>query len=62
MARKRRTQMDCISLSITEWFQNLKDDFLLNFVEEGRYMYIVKGLGITLEVTFFATLIGILLA
>src|SRR5574344_8337 len=61
MARKRRTQMDCISLSITEWFQNLKDDFLLNFVEEGRYMYIVKGLGITLEVTFFATLIGILL-
>ena len=52
MARKRRTQMDCISLSITEWFQNLKDDFLLNFVEEGRYMYIVKGLGITLEVTF----------
>ena len=33
----------------------------LNFIDKDRYMYLVKGLGITFEVTFFATLIGIAL-
>ena len=47
------------------WFGNLwnglKDDFINNFVTQKRYMYLLKGLGITFEVTFFAALLGILL-
>ena len=40
---------------------SIYSQFRLNFIEKDRYMYIVKGLGITFEVTFFATLIGIAL-
>ena len=36
-------------------------DFENNFIEDKRYMYIVKGLGVTFEVTFFAVLLGIVL-
>ena len=47
------------------WFGNLwnalKDDFVNNFITQKRYMYLLKGLGITFEVTFFAALLGILL-
>ena len=32
-----------------------------NFISDNRYMYIVKGLGVTFEVTFFAVLLGIVL-
>ncbi|MBO4242231.1 MAG: hypothetical protein J5883_03015, partial [Clostridiales bacterium] len=48
-------------LSIGDWFQKIKDQFYLNFIDDNRYMYIVKGLGVTLEVTFFAVLLGIAL-
>ncbi|MBR6879788.1 MAG: amino acid ABC transporter permease [Clostridiales bacterium] len=43
------------------WLQKLYDDFKLNFIDKDRYNYIFKGLGITLEVTFFAVLLGIAL-
>ena len=36
-------------------------DFENNFISDNRYMYIVKGLGVTFEVTFFAVLLGIVL-
>ncbi len=36
-------------------------DFENNFITDARYMYIVKGLGVTFEVTFFAVLLGIVL-
>ena len=36
-------------------------DFENNFITDKRYMYIVKGLGVTFEVTFFAVLLGIVL-
>ena len=36
-------------------------DFENNFITDGRYMYIVKGLGVTFQVTFFAVLLGIVL-
>ena len=35
------------------------DKFILDFVEKERWRYIVNGLGITLQVTFFALLIGL---
>ncbi|MCQ2483687.1 MAG: amino acid ABC transporter permease [Clostridia bacterium] len=43
------------------WLQDIKDTFTLNFITDDRYMYFVKGLGVTLEVTFFACLLGIFL-
>ena len=36
-------------------------DFENNFITDDRYTYIVKGLGVTFEVTFFAVLLGIVL-
>ena len=42
-----------------EWFQNLSDEFVLNFIKDNRWEWIVEGLKNTLFITFFATLIGI---
>ena len=41
--------------------QELKKEFILNFIEDNRWKYIVDGLKITLIVTIFAALIGVLL-
>ena len=41
--------------------QELKNEFILNFIEDNRWKYIVDGLKITLIVTIFAVLIGVLL-
>ncbi|MBE5885384.1 MAG: amino acid ABC transporter permease [Lachnospiraceae bacterium] len=40
---------------------NFADTFYLNFIKEDRWKYIVDGLGVTLQVTLFAVLIGIAL-
>lgn len=40
---------------------NLQERFYLNFIKDDRWMYMWDGLMITLEVTLFATLIGIFL-
>lgn len=41
--------------------QSLQDRFYLNFIKDDRWMYIVGGLKVTLLVTFFAVLIGIVI-
>lgn len=41
--------------------QELKKEFILNFIEDNRWKYIVDGLKITLIVTIFAVLIGVFL-
>ena len=41
--------------------QELKNEFIMNFIEDNRWKYIVDGLKITLIVTIFAVLIGVLL-
>ena len=41
--------------------QELKKEFILNFIEDNRWKYIVDGLKITLIVKIFAVLIGVLL-
>ncbi len=53
--------MISLFLKMPSWLQKMVDEFVLNFVKDDRYMYILKGLKITLIVTFFATLLGILL-
>lgn len=39
----------------------LIERFYLNFIKEDRYHYILSGLGVTLTITFFAVVIGIVL-
>lgn len=41
--------------------ESIKERFILNFVSDDRWRYITDGLKVTLEVTFLAVLIGILL-
>ena len=52
------------------WIANIREaffasafwlDFENNFITDKRYTYILKGLGVTFQVTFFAVLLGIVL-
>ena len=47
--------------AVLSFINDLQAQIKLNFCDKDRYMYIVKGLLVTFEVTFFATLIGIAL-
>ncbi|MBP5179855.1 MAG: amino acid ABC transporter permease [Clostridiales bacterium] len=53
--------MFLLELSVKDWWQDLKDTFILNFITDDRYMYLVRGLGVTFAVTIGATLLGVLL-
>ncbi len=44
---------------MTEWFEKFKADFVLNFLDDDRWMWLLEGLGQTLLITFFAVLLGI---
>lgn len=41
------------------WFEDLKADFILNFVQANRWKYLLEGLGTTLTITLLAGLLGI---
>ena len=43
------------------WFESFKADFILNFVEKGRWKLIFKGVGNTLFITLCSVLIGIVI-
>ncbi len=43
------------------FFEEIKTDFRLNFIEGNRYRYLLNGFGITLLVTIFSVLVGLLL-
>lgn len=47
--------------AICNYITELGEDLYLNFIDEDRYLYLTKGLAVTLEITFFALLIGIVL-
>lgn len=53
--------MTALFIALPGWIQNLVDQFVLNFIKDDRYMYIVKGLATTLTVTFFAVILGVFL-
>ncbi len=68
----RKALTDCTSVQTdfqkpdtSNWlgrqWNGIKFDFRRNFIEDNRYMYIVKGLGTTLLITFLAVLLGIVL-
>ena len=43
---------------MAEWFAQFQADFKLNFIDQGRWRWLLEGLGNTLTITFFALLIG----
>lgn len=45
--------------SVSGWFDDLKAQFILNFIKGDRWKLLVSGLGATLEITVFAVLLGI---
>ena len=53
--------MPGLLLAIPAPLQSLADQFYLNFIKDDRYMYLVRGLKITLEVTVLALILGVVL-
>lgn len=47
--------------SLSMQFADFKEDFILNFIDEGRWKWLVEGLGNTLIITFFALLMGLVI-
>ena len=43
------------------WYLDMKEDFILNFIEQDRWRFLTTGLKNTLIITFWALLLGILL-
>ena len=43
------------------FFGKIEEAFYLNFIKEKRYMYLLKGFGVTLYITLFAVLMGLVL-
>ena len=48
-------------MALNEWFAKLQAEFILNFVEDNRWKYLVTGLGNTLKITLAAVLLGIVI-
>ena len=46
---------------MNEWFADIQAKFILDFVEKQRYIYIIDGLKVTLEVTFLDLIMGLVL-
>lgn len=43
------------------WFEGLKADFILNFIQANRWKLLLQGLGATLEITLLSGLMGIVI-
>jgi His/Glu/Gln/Arg/opine family amino acid ABC transporter permease subunit len=48
-------------IEMAEWFAEFKVDFTNNFITENRWKYLTNGLLVTLEITLFAVLMGIII-
>ena len=46
---------------LPSWLENIKNQFIMNFVTEQRWRYFLDGLGVTLQITLLSCLIGIVL-
>lgn len=56
-----KTQIPLLLEGKENMLENLKNQFILNFIDDNRWRYLVNGLGVTLKITFFAVIIGIFL-
>ena len=43
------------------FWRGVKESFQLNFVKDNRYLYLFNGFWVTLKITFFSTLLGIVI-
>lgn len=48
-------------LKSLSFISDFKDEFILNFIVDNRWKYIADGLVITLQITFFALILGIVI-
>ncbi|MCQ2439788.1 MAG: amino acid ABC transporter permease [Oscillospiraceae bacterium] len=46
---------------MAEWFASLQADFIQTFITADRWKTLLKGLGVTLEITLLSLLIGVML-
>ena len=46
---------------MSEWWNNLQSQFVMNFIVDDRWKLLIQGLGNTLLITVFALLIGVVL-
>ena len=42
-------------------FEELKSQFILNFITDNRWLLLINGLVVTLKITFFAVILGFIL-
>ena len=47
--------------AMTEWWLDIQDTFYRCFIEDDRWKYLVRGLGNTLLITFFALILGVVI-
>lgn len=53
--------INAVSQALSGWWTAFRDDFINNFITENRWQFLVTGLLRTLQITFFAVIIGIML-
>ena len=46
---------------MSEWFANMTDQFTRCFINDDRYMLLVKGIGVTLKTSLFAVILGVII-
>lgn len=46
---------------MSEWFEGIKAQFILNFIEESRWKMLLTGLKNTLIITILAAIIGVVI-
>ena len=44
-----------------EWFAKIASDFSQTFIEKDRWLQLLKGLGVTLEIAVLALILGIVI-
>ena len=44
-----------------EWFEQVSSKFVMAFVEGDRWKLYIKGLGVTIEIAFFAAILGLII-
>lgn len=60
-AKHKKIENESRAETISGWFKSFKSAFILNFIEGDRYLFLLQGLKVTLIITFFACIIGMIL-
>lgn len=44
---------------MSNWFSGIRDEFILNFIDDNRWRYLLNGLSVTLQITLGALILGV---